>query len=307
MKLMAQTRGEMARAAAVGISLFWIGCVGAQELEPGAYSPSPAGVNIVVAGFTHNTGDLSFDPSGPITEANATINSTTVGYLRTLGIAGRLANIGFGMPYARGDIEGLVFGQPAAAHRSAWGDPRLRLAINLAGVPAMTPKEYAAYRPSHVFGTSLTVSIPTGQYDSARLINVGNNRWAFKPELGYARYMGKWSLEGAVGAWFYTDNTEFYGGKTKEQDPIGSFQFHVIYTFRPRMWLGFDANYYTGGRTYLDGAASNDLQKNSRMGLTFAMPISRVQSLKFSFSRGAVTNIGADFNSFGMSWQAVWW
>ena len=44
-----------------------------QELEPGAYSPSPVGMNIAVVALTYNTGELTFDPSGPIDNARADI------------------------------------------------------------------------------------------------------------------------------------------------------------------------------------------------------------------------------------------
>ena len=278
----------------------------AQELEPRAYSPSPVGFNILVVADTYNTGDLTFDPSLPITEASAEIHVAALGYMRTLGIAGRSASLGFGLPYARGNLEGLYLGDPVEAYRSGLGDPRLRFAINLRGAPAMTPKEFMARKPATIIGTSLVVSAPLGQYDNTKLINIGNNRWAFKPEVGISREFGRWTLEACAGIWLYTDNTDFYGGKTRSQDPISSLQAHVIYTIKPRMWVAFDANFYNGGRTAINGVDKADLQQNSRAGLTFALPVTKTQSLKFSYSRGAVTSIGADFNSFGLAWQYIW-
>jgi len=278
----------------------------AQELEPGAYSPAPTGLNFFVVGDNYNSGDLSFDPAVPITDASARIHLAAVGYARTFGLAGRLANVGLGLPYARGDLEGLVGGVQQDVHRSAWGDPRLRFAVNLYGTPAMTPKEYASYRPGTIIGTSMIVSVPLGQYDSAKLINVGKNLWAFKPDIGISRAIGRWTLEAAAGVWIFSDNTEFYGGQTRSQDPIGSYQGHITYTFRPRMWLAFDANYYTGGRTTVGGKVNEDLQKNSRMGFTFALPLTKQQSLKFNTSKGARTTVGADFTSYGVAWQVMW-
>lgn len=281
-----------------------LGC--AQELEPRAYSPSPVGFNILLVAGTYNTGDLAFDPSLPITDASASIKAGVVGYLRTFGVAGRSASLGVALPYVRGNLEGIYLGDPVEAYRSGLGDPRLRFAINLRGAPAMTPKEFVARKFGTLIGASLVVSVPTGQYDSTKLVNIGNNRWAFKPEVGISREFGRWTLEGCAGVWLFTDNTNFYGGRTRSQDSITSLQAHVIYTFKPRMWLAFDANFYNGGRTSVDGVPKADLQQNSRVGLTFALPVTKTQSLKFSFSRGAVTSIGADFNSFGMAWQYVW-
>lgn len=292
--------------AAAGLVVALAGRGHAQELEPGAYSPAPVGMNILVLADTFSTGDLNFDPSGPIDEASADINNTVVGYVRTFGLAGRAASFGVAVPYVRGDLEGLVQGEPQSAHRSGWGDPRLRLAVNLHGVPSMTFKEFVAAKTPFTVGASLTVGLPLGQYRPDKLVNIGANRWAFKPELGVTRSFGRWTLEAAAGAWVFTDNTEYYVGRTREQDPIGSLQAHVVYTFRPRLWLAFDANFYSGGRTTIDGVRSDDLQSNSRVGCTLALPLDRRQSLKFTYSRGAITRIGADFDSVGVSYQYIW-
>ncbi|MBE2215341.1 MAG: transporter [Opitutaceae bacterium] len=278
----------------------------AQELEPGAYSPAPVGMNILVLADTFSTGDLNFDPSGPIDEASADINNTIAGYVRTFGFAGRAASLGVALPYVRGDLEGLVSGEPQSAHRSGWGDPRVRLAVNLHGVPALAPKEFAAHQHPWTLGASLTLGLPLGQYHPDKLVNIGANRWAAKPELGVTRTVGRWTVEAAAGAWLFTDNTDYYIGRTREQDPIGSLQVHVIHTFRPRLWIAVDANFYNGGRTTIDGVRSDDLQSNSRIGCTFSLPLDRQHSLKFAYSRGAITRIGADFDSIGVSYQYVW-
>ncbi len=294
------------RWLALGFSLIVACASRAQELEPRAYSPSPAGFNIALVADTYNFGDLTFDPSLPVTDASAEINASVLGYVRTMDLAGRSANFGFGLPYVVGNLRGNYLGEPVTAYRSGLGDPRLRLAVNLYGAPAMTMKEFAARELKLLVGASLVVSAPLGQYDPTKLINIGGNRWGFKPELGLSREFGRWTLEGAAGVWLFTDNTDFYGGKTRSQDPISSLQVHVIRTFRPRMWLAFDANFFNGGRTSVNGVPKADLQQNSRVGLTFAMPVNKQHSLKISFSRGAITSIGADFNSIGVAWQYIW-
>jgi hypothetical protein len=137
-------------------------------------------------------------------------------------------------------------------------------------------------------------------------VNIGTNRWGFKPELGFRWTPGRWTFELDGGVWVSTENTDFYGGRTREQAPIASTQAHIIYTFRPRCWIALDANYYSGGRTSLNGRENADKQDNSRVGVTFALPLNQQHGLKFVFSRGAVTNIGADFDSFGIAYQYIW-
>jgi hypothetical protein len=280
--------------------------VHAQELEPRAYLPAPVGLNLLVAADSISTGDLSFDPSVPITNGHANLNAAVAGYYRTIDFFGRSANAGIAVPYVRGDLNGLLVGQPVSAHRSAFGDPKLRLAVNLYGAPAMTPREYAAFREETIVGASLNIVPPLGAYDSTKLINVGSNRWAFKPEIGATHAMGHWRLEADIGGWFFTDNTNFWNGKLRQQDPIGSLQLHVIYTFLPMLWLAVDGNYYTGGRTTIDGKENLDLQKNSRVGVTLALPITRQQSIKIAYSAGARTTIGGDFQTVGVSYQYAW-
>src|SRR6185295_10802137 len=116
---------------------------------------------------------------------------------------------------------------------------------------------------------------------------------------------GHWFFDVYLGAWFFSPNGN-YQGRVKKQAPIASLQTHLSYAFRPRLWAAFDANFYTGGRTSIDGIRRNDLQRNSRMGGTISIPLTKRQSLKFTGSTGAVTNIGADFTSIGVAYQFLW-
>jgi hypothetical protein len=292
------------------VSIVWIvttaSAARAQELLPNAYGVAPVGMNLVTLGTSFNKGDLAFDPSAPIEDGRASILASTIGYGRTLSLAGRSAQIAAVVPYLRGDAQGLLLGQFQQVSRSGLGDSIVRFGINVYGAPAMRLKEFAAYRTKTNVGVSLTVQAPLGQYDPKKLINLGNNRWAFKPEVGVTRARGRWTYEVYGGAWLFTDNTNYYGGVRREQAPILSAQFHLLYAFRRGLWLGGDANFWTGGRVTVNGVANLELQKNSRAGVTFAMPLNRRQSLRLAYSRGAYTTIGADFNSFGVSYAYVW-
>ena len=278
----------------------------AQELEPGAYWPIPTGLNIVTAINSFNWGDVAFDPSAPIDEASARINTTAFVYTRAFSLAGRSANAGLAWPVIGGHIEGLYLGEPAEVDRFGQGDPRFRFAINLYGAPAMTPKEFASYAHRGIVGVSITAAPPLGQYDSTKLINLGTNRWSFKPEIGASRSFGKWLVEAMAGVWFFTDNTDFVGGRTREQDPITAVQLHLTYRFNRGMWLAADANYFTGGRTTIGGKQNLDLQRNSRIGATFSKALDRRQAIRMSVNRGAYTTIGADFISIAVGYNYAW-
>ena len=72
------------------------------------------------------------------------------------------------------------------------------------------------------------------------------------------------------------------------------------------MWLALDLNYYSGGTTKVDGLENLDLQQNSRAGLTYLLPLNRRSSLRFAYSRGARTTIGAAFDAFALGYSYVW-
>jgi hypothetical protein len=78
------------------------------------------------------------------------------------------------------------------------------------------------------------------------------------------------------------------------------------YTSQPRLWAAFDAVYFAGGQTTIDGVKRNDLQSNARYGATFSVPVTRQHSLKFLYSSGLVTRIGSDFKAFGVAYQFAW-
>jgi hypothetical protein len=278
----------------------------AQELTPAAYTPAPSGINVVNTALTVNSGDLTFVPTVPIEEASAQIGIMTAGYIRTFGLAGRSANVNLIVPYLVGDLEGLYLGEPASAERAGLGDMGVRLAVNLLGAPAMSPKEFAQYRPKTLIGASLVVKGPTGQYDSSKLINIGTNRWSFKPEVGFVQVIGKWAVDAFVGAWLFTDNGDFLGGLVRRQDPILSTQFHIRRVLGPKVWAAVAANFWYGGETTVDGATNDDRQENSRVGLTVSWAVARNQSIRFAASRGAITRIGGDFDSVGVSYSYSW-
>ena len=124
--------------------------------------------------------------------------------------------------------------------------------------------------------------------------------------MGYSSVRGRWILELAVGAWFFTTNHNGFGDTTKRQDPIGSLQGHLSYNFRGGLWLALDGNYFTGGRTSVDGEEQSDLQQNSRVGLTLSIPLRERHSLKLATHTGAFTRVGADFDIATIAYQYRW-
>src|SRR5258708_16577774 len=255
----------------------------AQEMAPRAFAATPTGTNFLVDGYLRTTGSVSLDPSLPITDVRATINSGIIGYERTFGLLGHSANLGAVLPYAAGDVSGKLEDQSQSVSRSGLGDIKLRFAGFLLGGPALTPAEFARREPTSTLGVSMTIVAPTGDYNPAHLINISSNRWAFKPDVGPSVPMGNWFAEGSAGAWLFTDNTEFFNGNVRSQDLIVDFQLHGGYVFQPGLWLAADITYYTGGETSVNGVAKHDPQANSRYGLTLSVPLVQGFSVKLAW------------------------
>lgn len=271
---------------------------------PGAYTPAPTGFNILTLGTTISKGGMAFDPSLPIEDGHATISLSAATIGRTMDIAGRFASLGAAFPFASGHLTGTVLGTQQEADRTGFADMFVRAAINLYGARAMTRQEFASYRPSTIVGLSLTTGIPIGQYDSAKYINLGTNRWSFKPEVGVSRTRNRWTLEGSLGVTFFTDNGN-YVGAVREQAPIVAVQGHVIRPIRPGYWFAVDGNFWKGGLVTTNGVDQSEDQQNSRIGATLAVPIQR-QQLRISYSFGAFTRLGGDFHQVGVSYSYAW-
>ena len=277
-----------------------------QDLEPRAYSNIPVRMNFLLAGYAYSSGGVLFDPAVPLENAHIKIHGTVLAYARSFGIAGMSGKIDMVMPYVWLSGSAENDGMPVYRDVSGLGDPRFRISVNFIGAPALSMAEFKDYRQNLVIGASVQVFLPLGQYDAAKLVNIGTNRFSFKPELGISKKFGPLFLELAAGVTFYTVNYDFFNGKTRSQAPIGSLQGHVGYSFRRGIWAALDGTYYWGGKTTLEGVEGNDLQKNSRLGFTFAVPLNMHNTLKFHISTGVSTRTGSDFDAVGLVWQYRW-
>jgi hypothetical protein len=278
----------------------------AQDLEPRAYTNIPVGLNFVVAGYGYTAGGVLFDPAVPLDNAHIKIHGAVLAYARSIKIGKMSGKIDMIVPYAWLSGTADFQGQPVSRDVSGFGDPRVRITVNFIGAPALPLSGFKDYKQNLVVGASLQVLMPVSQYDADRLVNIGTNRFTFKPELGISKTFWHLFVELAAGAAFYTDNHDFYQGKTRSQAPIGSIQGHIVYNIWRGIWVAVDGTYYWGGRTIVDGVEGNDLQENSRFGFTFALPVNLHNSLKLHISTGVSTRTGSDFDAIGIAWQYRW-
>jgi hypothetical protein len=277
-----------------------------QNIEPRAYSNAPVGVNFLIGGYAYTRGGVSFDTALPVTDPQLHTSNAVLAYARAVDFWGLSGKVDAIVPYTWLSGSAQYLGEPVERIVNGFADPAFRVTVNLYGAPALTLPEFAKFEQDLIVGASLRVTPPWGQYDSSRLVNIGTHRWSFKPEMGVSKALGAWTLEFTAAATLFTDNTDFYGGKTRAQDPLYSLQGHAIYSFRSGIWGSLDATYFTGGRTTVNGERGRDLQQNWRAGGTLALPVDRHHSIKLYASSGVSARTGNSFDLLGIAWQYRW-
>lgn len=302
------TTVRIAGVAVIAISvLAVVGPAAAQDLEPRAYTANPVGAAFLVAAFSRSWGAVVTDPTLPLEDVQAHVNGAALGFGCTFDAFGKVALVTATLPYAWGEVSGNVMEAARSVARTGLADARIRLSVNLRGNPPMGAREFARAPRRTIVGASLTVSAPTGAYDGSKLINIGSARWAFRPEVGVSVPLQRWDFDAYLGVWLFSDNGDFYpGGLTRTQDGLLAVQGHASYTFRPRLWVGVDGTWYSGGETHVAGGSPGPRINNTRLGVTLSVPAGRQQSIKFAYSGGAIVRAGTDFKTFSAAWQRLW-
>ena len=278
----------------------------AQDLEPRAYSNSPTGLSFAIAGYAYAKGTVLTDPSLPLDNVSNESHVSVFAYATTLNVLGKSAKFDMIVPYASLAAKGLVLGLPRERYVTGFADPAFRFSMNFIGAPALTVSEFKDYRQDFILGASLRVTAPLGQYNYDKLVNIGTNRWSLKPEIGFSKAIGRWTLEMTPGVTFYTDNGDFFGGKTREVAPLFAVQAGATYSFVPGGWLALNAGYFVGGRTTVDEVENDDQQEGVRFGATLALPVNRYHSVKLYGITGYNAHREHDFQAVGIAWQVRW-
>jgi hypothetical protein len=286
--------------------MFEVAHAHAGDIEPRAYVNTPVGVNFLLAGYAFTDGGLATTASSPIKDAQLTMHTGVLAYARSLDVLGSSGKFDMILPYSWLSGSAMVAGQKHDRTISGLNDPRFRFSVNFYGAPALSLPEFTGYQQDVLIGASVQVSAPLGQYDKGKLVNLGNNRWYVKPDIGISKQWGSFVLELSTGVFVFSNNDEYFGGKTLEQDPVITTQVHATYNFGRGIWAAVSGTYEYGGRTTIGGVRSADLENNSRVGTTLALPVNRNNSVKLYGSSAIHTSTGSDYTLVGLLWQYRW-
>ena len=284
----------------------FLNSLSAQELEPRRWSHVPIDANFIAAAYARTDGDIFFDPVLRIEEGTVETDSVIVSYLRSFALMGKTARFDVLMPYQHVQWQGKLNGEAASVRREGLADPRFRLSVNFFGAPAMKGEEFKAYHASYatntVAGAALAVTVPIGEYYEDKLLNLGQNRFVIRPQLGFVHSRGPWSFELTGSVLFYTDNSEYWGGKRLEQKPIFVLQSHIVRTFSRGIWASVSGGYNWGGESTVDGVEKDNQKADLLWALSVGMPVSRRSSIKIAYASGRTRkNLGSDTDNIAVA------
>jgi hypothetical protein len=136
-------------------------------------------------------GDVAFDPLLKLTDTMVETTATEVSVIHAFDLFGQTAHIDVRLPQQHVRWKGLLDGAPRTRDVRGLADPRVRLSVNLTGAPTLSGNKFQAYRAAHTVntavGAALAVTLPLGEYNEDKMLNLVNNRFAITPQLGRTR------------------------------------------------------------------------------------------------------------------------
>jgi len=283
----------------------------ALDPEPRKWSHLPMDTSFAGVAYAYTEADISFDPTLTLEDVEMELDTWGGKYIRTFGLFGKSARIDVRQAYQKARWKGLLGGAPAATRRSGLSDTFVRFAVNFYGAPPLRGKEYAAYRAGTktetIAGAGLAVRLPTGNYQEDKLLNLGQNRYVFRPQLGVMHRRGKWTTELTGEVAFYTENDEFFNGNRLEQKTLYIVHGHLIRSFRPGHWASISAGYDYGGENTLNGVNKDDRKQDIAWKLSYAYPLSRTSGLKVSYiGTRTQQDTGFDSETLALALSLAW-
>lgn len=291
------------------LSVFWQSAF-ALDLQPRRWGHLPLGVNFMGVGYVRSEGDILLDPILRAEDVEVVMDTWAFNYVHSFKLFDKSANFSLLQGYQEGTWTGLLEKVPTTARRNGASDTFLRLAVNLYGAPPLRGKAFQEYRSrarKTTFGVALGIQLPTGNYEDDKLINLGGNRYVFRPQMGVVHETGKWVFEATGTVWLYTKNDDFFNGNKLEQDPLYTFQSHIIHNHRPGMWTGLSLGYSYGGESEINGIDKDDRKRYFGWALNFGFPISRKIGLKFGYlNLDTRESTGSDTESITVGIAYAW-
>ncbi len=119
----------------------------AQDLDPRAYARVPVNISFAGLGFGYTYGNVVLDPTLPLQDLDAKLESPMIGVGHTLNLFGFTSQAYVALPYAWAQLSGKLFGVDEYRSRAGLGDMRLRLSSLLIGARPVSLEEFVKKSP----------------------------------------------------------------------------------------------------------------------------------------------------------------
>jgi hypothetical protein len=283
------------------------GDIRAQDMEARSYAVVPTNLHALAFSYTFSKGNVITEGASPVQDLKVTNNVLNLGYVQTFALFNKLTRVAVSLPYGFLNGSAKVLGVDTTGSRTGFYDGRIKIGMNLFGSPVLSPANFIRFQEHTVMGISLVISVPVGQYLPSKLINLGSNRWGFKPEIGASHREGRLFYEAYAGIWLYTNNNEYFQKTSLSQKSVYSLQAHVDYTFKHGKYVALNGGFAEGGETYINNIDQNNSLQNWRIGGTFSTPVfNKHQSIKAMINTGIATRAGQNYTAITLVYQYSW-
>lgn len=219
----------------------------AADVHLGDYVALPKGMNLALWYQQYTHADQFAGDNGPTFNDDTSLkaNISLLRLIHYTEIGGHTVNLQTIIP--AGNIYDIDIGGNHVEGNSGIGDPIVGGTYWFINEPSNN--NYGRY----VALTGL-VYVPVGSYDKDKPINLGENRWRGDFQLGWIEPIGKKSaLEMHWGLFVYSDNDDYLGDLTLEEDPMFNFQGNYVYQLSSVTKLGIGYAGYWGGKIDVEG------------------------------------------------------
>lgn len=157
-------------------------------------------------------------------------------------------------------------------------------------------------------GFSFYITAPTGDYHNEKAVNLGNNRWQFKPEIALWIWRYKrLSTEGLLNVSFYTENGDYSAVHAKQdKDPLAAFMAHLSYDITRDFWLGLSYLYHGGGKTEVNGIDRDDRTSTTTIKYTANMRVTQNWAAQIQYVTDVDVENGVKQNYFQARFAYNW-
>ena len=279
----------------------------AQFTDPHAYDNCPVGINQLELRYAYVHANASIDTALVVGGAKLNLNEGAIDYTRYFGGLHRLMWVEASVPVA--DLSGSISGTNIHGSSTGTGDSSYSLGVLLKGGPALNVAQFENYKPVTILGLNLTITAPTGSYAPRKILNLGSDRWAFRPEFALSHPFGpeqRWQIDTYANVDFYTDNTSFQGKQILRQEPLPGLEGHISHSFTDNFWASLDTRYSFRGTTFVNGVAQDDAQQNFILGSEMNISLNSRNSLVFVFAKAVVHHNGPAEVGFSLKYDYTW-